>query len=97
MGAGGQFANAFVTASAAISQGPSPLQWREARVNSLPEFASVNQAKNQASGLADGLYTVTGWLSALAGFSGCACIGSQPSCAGLGTRWDPFKLASLCR
>ena len=63
VGAGGQFANASVTASAAISPGASPLQWREERVNSLPGSFSVNQAQNQTSQFADGLYTVTGSLT----------------------------------
>ena len=74
IGAGGQFASAFVTAGAAISPGPTSLQWREERFNSLPGFTSVNQAKGQTSILSDGLYTITGSLSTAAGFSGCPCI-----------------------
>jgi hypothetical protein len=74
VGAGGEFASASVSASAAISPGPTPLQWREERFNSLPSDTAVNQAKNQTLQLPDGLYTVTGSLSTVAGFSGCPCI-----------------------
>ena len=92
VGAGGQFANASVTASAAISPGASPLQWREERVNSLPGTLSVNQAQNQTSQFTDGLYTVTGLLSTLAGFSGCACIAFSTFFAGLGNPVGSFQV-----
>lgn len=92
VGAGGQFANASVTARAAISPGPSLLEWHEERVNSLPEFATVNQAKDQTTALADGLYTVTGSLSTLAGFSGCACVAFSNFFAGLDAPVGSFQV-----
>lgn len=84
--------NASVTARAAISPGPSPLQWREDRGHSLPDFASVNQAQSQTSELADGLYTVTGSLSSLAGFSGCACIAFSTFLGGIDNPVGSFQV-----